>query len=125
MEPYIAISTSAGIFGAAALGGMGMAVVRLGEAPRPLSAIALLHGMLAAAGLSLLLYMTCTAGIPPTAQIAAGLMVVVALAGGWMTLRLPARRRALPVMPVMVHATVALLGLALMVALLVQSRGAG
>ena len=69
------------LLGIAALGGLLMAVTRLAQEKNPPSWLALLHGLLAAAGLTLLLYAALTTGIPPLACAGVAMLVIAALVG--------------------------------------------
>ena len=86
METFTMLQTSAVLFGAAALGGLLMAGMRFSGTPRPPTWLAMGHGLLAAAGLTLLIYAAATAGVPRTAQIAMVLFVIAAAGGAAMNL---------------------------------------
>ena len=86
METYTMLQTAAVLFGAAALGGLLMAGMRFSGTPRPPAWLAMGHGLLAAAGLTLLIYAAATAGVPRTAQIAMVLFVIAAAGGAAMNL---------------------------------------
>jgi hypothetical protein len=68
------------LFTLAALGGIAMAAVRLGTGRNPPAWLALGHGLLAAAGLTLLIFGAFTAGLPPLAGLAT--LLLIAAAGG-------------------------------------------
>ena len=78
MESALLIKTSLVLFTITALGGVVMAFVRLGRNVNPPSWLAMVHGLLAAAGLTLLLYGYFTVGLPTLACWALLLFLVAA-----------------------------------------------
>ncbi|MDP9140395.1 MAG: hypothetical protein M3O62_06325 [Pseudomonadota bacterium] len=122
MEPNMMLEAAAVLFATGALGGLVMAGIRLKGSPRPPSAFAMAHGILAAAGLTLLLYAAFTVGIPPLAQLAAAVLLVAALVGTWINLRYHAQMQALPIPTVVIHAAIAVAGFGLLLAALFQMR---
>jgi hypothetical protein len=120
MDPVHAMNTAAVLFAIAALGGLTMAAIRLRGADRPPSSFAMLHGLLAGAGLTLLVYAWCTVGIPVLAQYSVIVLALAAAGGAYMNLRYHSQMLPLPV-PIMVgHALVAVSGFALLLAALMQ-----
>jgi hypothetical protein len=120
MDPVHAMNTAAVLFAIAALGGLTMAAMRLRGADRPPSSFAMLHGLLAGAGLTLLVYAWCTVGIPVLAQYSVIVLALAAAGGAYMNLRYHSQMLPLPV-PIMVgHALVAVSGFALLLAALMQ-----
>lgn len=91
-----------------------MAGMRFSGVPRPPAWLAMGHGLLAAAGLTLLLYAAATAGIPPMAQLALGLLVFAAMGGAAMNLLFHWKLLPLPVPLMIVHALLAATGFALL-----------
>jgi hypothetical protein len=81
MNPIAMLRAAAALLTIAALGGLVLAMTRFLQRKNPPSWIALLHGLLAAAGLTLLLYATLAAGIPAPAIIGLGLLLIAALVG--------------------------------------------
>jgi len=114
MEPMLMLKVSAALFGVSAAGGLTMAYIRLGRNTNPPVALAMLHGMLAAAGLTLLAYATFAVGVPMLAEYALGLFVVAALGGATMNLRYHWRKEPLPAGLLIVHALLAVAGFALL-----------
>lgn len=108
---YPMLQTAAVLFGMAGLGGLVIAVIRLRGIPRPPAWLAMGHGLLAAAGLTLLLYACFTTGIPFLAEVALGMLLVAALGGGAMNLLFHAKERALPVPFMIFHGVLAVGGL--------------
>lgn len=114
-EPYLALRSAALLFALAAAGGVLMLLIRLRGAPRPPTLIAMVHGLVAAAGLTLLLYFGTLHAIPALAWAAAGVFVAAAAIGLWLNVRFHAQDRPLPVAGILVHAAVALVAFALLV----------
>lgn len=98
-----------------AVGGLLMAGMRFSGRPNPPSAIAMLHGLLAASGLTLVLYGGLTAGMPAGAWAGIALLLGAALGGMVLNLRYHVERVALPIWLVLVHAAAAAVGLAVLV----------
>lgn len=95
-----------GLFAVAALGGLYMAVVRFRGAERPPTAIALLHGALAAAGLVALIVAVVGGGAPEAAKTALVIFIVAAL-GGFYLFAQHLSKKALPIPVMVIHALVA------------------
>ena len=117
MEPKLVMTTAAVLFGIAALGGLTMAGIRF-SGPNPPAWLSMLHGFLAAAALTLLIYAVCTIGLPSLAQIAIVLFVVAALGGVILNLNYQWKLVPLPKWLVIVHALVAVTGYVLLLAAL-------
>ena len=82
----------------------------------------MLHGLLAAAGLTLLVYAICTLAVPPLATLALLLFLAAAAGGAVMSLAYKWRQRLLPAWLVAGHAMAAVTGFALLlVAAFVQA----
>ena len=116
MEPNLAMQTAASLFAISAVGGLVMAGIRFSGKPHPPIALAMLHGFLSAAALTLLLYGFFTVGLPQLASIATGLFVVAALGGVVMNLNYHWKQLALPKWLVVVHALIAVSGFVLLLA---------
>ncbi len=125
MEPNMSMQVAAALLGMGALGGLVMAGIRFSGAPRPPSWIAMLHGVLAAAGLTLLIYSALTVGIPRMAQLATGLLVLAALGGTVINLQFHSKMLALPKPLIVGHALLAVSGFALLVLAILQQANAG
>lgn len=115
------MTTALVLFGLAALGGLVMAIQRVRGAPHPTLPLALGHGAAAAVGLVALTFAATGAGAPSLARSALGVLLLAAL-GGFFLLSVHLRKRALPIPVLVVHALVAVTGVAL---LLVAALGAG
>lgn len=116
MDPVTMMKTAAVLLGLTALGGVLMAGMRFSGADRPPSWIAMAHGLLAGAGLTLLLYAGFTAGIPSMAWIGVLVLAVAALGGTYLNLAFHAKLLPLPKNIVVVHALLAVAGYALILA---------
>lgn len=96
-----------------ALGGIVMALVRLFQNLNPPTWLAMLHGVLAAAGVTLLLYATFAVGIPGLANIGLAFLLVAALGGVVLNLRYHWQRELLPRGLMVTHALLAVIGFVL------------
>lgn len=114
MEPNMELQTATALFAISAVGGLVMAGIRFSGRPHPPIALAMLHGLLAAAGLTLLIYAALTVGAPPMAQLSAVLFVIAAAGGLTMNLAYHWRQRALPIPLMIGHALLAVAGFALL-----------
>jgi len=93
-----------------------MAGIRFSGKPHPPIALAMLHGFLSAAAVTLLLYAQFTIGLPQLAAIATVLFVVAALGGVVMNLNYHWKLLPLPKWLVAVHALIAVAGFGLLLA---------
>ena len=114
MQPYIMLQVAAVLFGIAALGGLVMAGMRFTGIPRPPAWLAMVHGLLAAAGLTLLIYAAMSVGIPLMAQVALGFFVVAAIGGAAMNLLFHWKLLPLPIPLMIIHALLAVIGFVLL-----------
>ena len=81
MEPLLVMQTATWLLVITALGGLAMAGIRFGRDRNPPSWLAMLHGFLAAAAVTLLLYAALTVGLPRMA-VWALVLFLLAAAGG-------------------------------------------
>ncbi len=114
MHMMLMLQTATALFALAALGGALMAGIRFSGRPRPPSWLAMGHGLLAAAGLTLLIYAELTVGLPTLAELALGILIVAAIGGASINLLFHAKQLALPKPLVILHATLAVVGLVLL-----------
>lgn len=114
MEPFQMLRVSVYLFGAAGLGGVVMAFIRLGAGNNPPSWLAMVHGFLAAAGLTLLAYAVATMDVPAFAFLS--LLLFLAGAGGGIILNLAYHLRGIPLPKWLVaaHAVLTVLALVLL-----------
>ena len=114
MDAHTMMQVAAALFGLAALGGLLMAGMRFGGIPRPPAWLAMAHGLLAGAGLTLLIYAALMVGIAPMAQLALGLLVVAAAGGAALNLLFHWKLLPLPIPLMSVHAVLAATGFVLL-----------
>jgi hypothetical protein len=91
-----------------AVGGLAMAAIRFTRKHNPPAWLAMLHGLLAASGLTLLAYAVCTQPVPSLATFSLVLFLVAAAGGAVMSLAYKWKQILLPAWLVMVHASAAL-----------------
>jgi hypothetical protein len=114
MDAQSMLQTAVCLFAIAAVGGIVMAGIRFGGKRNPPVWLTMGHGLLAAAGLTLLAYATFALGVAALARIALGLFVVAALGGAVMNLNYQWKQRPLPAGLLVVHALVAVIAFALL-----------
>ena len=122
MEPALMMKTALALLTITALGGVVMAVVRLGRDANPPSWLAMLHGLLAGSALTLLLYAYFTVGLPAFAGWALLLFLVAALGGVYLNLGYHAKAVLLPKSIVVVHAVIAVVGYVLLLMAVFAAR---
>ncbi|QSX78199.1 hypothetical protein [Agrilutibacter solisilvae] len=98
-----------------ALGGLVMAAIRFTRAVNPPAWLAMLHGLLASAGLSLLIFDVFTRAVPPAAILSMVLFIAAAGGGAILSLVYKWRHRLLPAWLVAVHALLAACAFVLLV----------
>ena len=81
MNVITMLRAAAALLTIAALGGIVMAITRFFQNRNPPSWLAMLHGLLAAAGLTLIFFASLTARVPQLANIGLALLVLAALGG--------------------------------------------
>lgn len=121
MNGITMIRTAVVLFAIAALGGVVMAIVRLSKNLNPPSWLAMLHGLLAAGGVTLLLYAAFAVGISTLATAGLILLLIAALVGLVLNLKYQWQRALLPAGVVVTHAAIAVVGFILV--LLVAVKG--
>ena len=114
MEPSLVLRTCALLLAVSAVGGATMAVIRFSGKPHPPAWLAMLHGFLSAAAVTLLLYASFTVGLPAMANLAIVLFVVAAAGGAFMNLNYHWKLLPLPKWLVIVHAAIAVIGFLLL-----------
>lgn len=103
------------LFVVAAIGGIAMAGIRLLRGRNPPDWVTMVHGLVAAAGLTLVAYAVLFADLPSPAGWALLLLLVTAGGGAALNLLWQQRQRPLPVSVVLVHAGLAVVGFVLLV----------
>ncbi|RJG11572.1 hypothetical protein [Massilia cavernae] len=114
MEPFQMLQISTYLFGIAALGGVAMGFVRFTSGANPPSWLAMLHGFLAGAGLTLLAYAAATMNVPAFAYLSLLLFAGGAAGGVFLNLHYHLRQIPLPKWLVIVHAGVNVLAFVLL-----------
>lgn len=115
MSIQILLWTTVVLFAIAAAGGLIMAGVRTFSNSNPPAWLAMLHGLLAAAGLTLLLFGAFTIGVSTYALWALILLVIAALGGLFLNLGYQEKRQLLPKPVMYVHALIAVIGFILLI----------
>jgi hypothetical protein len=118
MEPVLIMKTASVLLAIAALGGLTMAAIRFGGKPQPPTWLAMLHGFLSAAALTLLLYAYFTVGLPALAAWALLLFLLAAAGGGFLNLNYHWKMLPLPKGMIVGHALIAVAGFGLLLAAL-------
>jgi len=102
------------LFGIAALGGIVLAVLRLRGAALPPMGLAIVHGLLGAAGLVALILAIVNAQTPALAKTALIGFLIAAL-GGFALFSFHLRRKALPIPLMVIHALVAVISFVILI----------
>lgn len=115
MELALVLKTSTVLLALGALGGLTMAGMRFAGQPHPPAWLAMLHGVAAAAALTLLLYTAAVTGLPGLALAALILFLLAAAGGAVLNLCYHWKMLALPKWLIVVHAAVAVVGFVLLI----------
>lgn len=110
MDSITMLRTAVALFAIAAVGGLVMTGIRFLRHVNPPAWLAMLHGLLAAAGLALVGFAAFTAGVPSIVVIGFVLLLVAAAGGALLNLRYQWKQRLLPGSIVAIHATAAVVG---------------
>jgi glucose uptake protein GlcU len=116
VDPNLIVKTATVLLTLGILGGLIMAITRFRGKPRPATWLAMLHGLAAAAALTLLLYASLTVGLATIVNIALVLFVAAAIGGVVMNLKYHWSLRPLPVWLLVVHGAIAGSGYLLLLA---------
>lgn len=116
MEPVLMMKTASGLLAIAALGGLTLAGIRFRGKPQPPAWLAMLHGFLAGAAVTLLLYAYFTVGLPALAAWALLLFLIAAAGGAFLNLNYHWKMLPLPKGLIVGHAGVAVIGFVLLLA---------
>lgn len=110
METMTMLCTASALLAVAALGGLGMAAIRFGKGRNPPAAFAMVHGLLAAAGVTLLAYAAFTSLVPVAAWLALVLLLCAAAMGAYLNLAYQWRQLQIPAGLTFVHVGLAVAG---------------
>ena len=113
MENLTMLRTAIVLLALTGAGGLLMAAIRFSGKPHPPTWFAMGHGLLAASGLTLLIYVAVVRGLPGMAWAGLLLLLVAALGGMTLNLRYHWKHEALPKGFVLGHGAAAVVGLAL------------
>lgn len=122
MEPNLVLRTCVVLLALAAIGGATMAAIRFRGQPRPPAWLAMLHGFIAAAAVTLLLYASLTVGLSLLANTALALFLAAAAGGAYMNLEFHSKLLPLPKWLVLVHGAIAVAAYLLLLAATFASR---
>jgi uncharacterized membrane protein HdeD (DUF308 family) len=122
MEPNLIMQTSAVLLAIAAIGGATMAIIRFSGKAHPPTWLAMLHGFLAAAAVTLLLYACLTVGLPTLAKSALALFVIAAIGGAVLNLNYHWKQLPLPKGLVLAHGAIAVVGFLLLLGAIFASH---
>jgi len=122
MEPATLLKTATVLLALTALGGLALAGIRFARDAEPPAWLAMVHGLIAGAALTLLIYGAATVGIPTLALWALVLFVLAALGGVVLNLVYHWNHRPLPKGLIVGRATVAVIGF-IMLAVAAFGRG--
>ena len=115
MNAITMLQVAVGLFTITALGGLVMAGIRLFRKHNPPAWLSMVHGLLAAAALTLVAYAALLAGVPSPAGWALLLFVVAAGGGAAMNLLWQWKGRPLPVPLLLLHAALAIVAFVLLI----------
>ncbi len=114
MEPLLIMKTACALLALTAVGGLAMAALRLSKKVNPPAWLAMVHGFISAAAVTLLAYAWFTVGLPPMASVALLLFVLAALGGVVMNLNYHWKALPLPLGLMIGHAGLAIVGFGLL-----------
>jgi hypothetical protein len=114
MEVQHMLRTAVVLLGLTGAGGLLMAGIRFSGRPHPPSWLAMVHGLLAGSGLTLVLYAAFTTGLPGGAWLGLAALAVAALGGVILNLHYHLNDKPLPKSIVLIHAAIAVVGLVLL-----------
>ena len=107
MEPTLMMQTASVLLTLTALGGLIMAAIRFRGKPHPPTWLAMLHGFLSSAALTLLTYAYFTVGLPGMGQVALALFLFAAAIGTYININYHWEMLPLPKGLVLAHAAIA------------------
>jgi hypothetical protein len=116
MEPVLIMKTACVLLAIAAAGGLTLAGISFGGKAQPPAWLAMLHGLLAGAAVTLLLYAYLTVGLPALASWALLLFLAAAAGGAFLNLNYHWKKLPLPKALIVGHAGAAVAGFVLLLA---------
>ena len=108
------LQTAVVIFAVAAAGGLLMAGIRFFANINPPAWLAMGHGLLAAAGLTLGIYASFTSDVPGSAMAGIVFLLLAAAGGAFLNLGYQWKQRLIPATFVIGHASLAVIGFVLL-----------
>ena len=114
MDPVTIMRTATILLALTAVGGLVLAGIRFARDAEPPAWLAMVHGLLAGAAVTLLLYAAFTVGLPSLAVWALVLFVLAALGGVYLNLGFHWHHQPLPKGIIVAHAGIAVLGFVLL-----------
>ncbi len=114
MEPALMMRTALVLLTLTAIGGVAMAGIRFSRNANPPSWLAMGHGLLAGAALTLLIYAYFTVGLPSLASWSLLLFLAAGAGGTYLNLAFHAKGAALPKNIVIGHGALAVVAYALL-----------
>lgn len=102
------------LFALTASGGLLMAFIRFSRTVNPPPWLSMLHGLLAASGLTLLVVAICAYSMPISVKLALGLLLVAAAGGAVMNLNYQWHKRLIPAAIVWGHAGLAVVAFSIL-----------
>ncbi len=114
MESILFVRTAAVLLAITAVGGLTMAAIRFAGDKQPPAWLAMLHGLLAAAAVTLLIFAAATIGLSNLAMAALILFLIAAAGGAYLNLNYQWKQVLLPKGLVVAHALVAVVGFVLL-----------
>jgi hypothetical protein len=115
MDSQTMLKAAVVLFALTGAGGLLLAGIRFGSRRQPPAALAMLHGLLAGSGLTLVIYAGFAAGMPTGAWAGLILLGVAATGGIVLNLAYHWRNKEMPASLILVHALVAVIGVVLLV----------
>jgi predicted lipid-binding transport protein (Tim44 family) len=112
-ETLMMVRTAVVLLALTAGGGLVIAALRFAHRPRPPHWLAMLHGLMAGAALTLLLYAAFTTGLPGGAWAGLAVLLLATLGGLVLNLRYHVHDQPLPIWLVLAHGAIAAVGLVL------------
>jgi hypothetical protein len=114
MDVHTMLRTAVVLLALTGAGGLLLAGIRFSGRPRPPTWIAMLHGLLAGGGLTLLLYAGFAGAMPGGAWAGLVLLGVAAVGGLVLNLHYHWNRLELPAWLILTHAAIAVVGLVIL-----------